>query len=346
MATYDLGDYEYDNSAFFPLKLFQEITEVRVEHKEVIEQEAQNRKRRDRLARDGKLIILAVDHPGRRVTSIRNDPLKMGDRHAYLGRAVRALIGSGFDGIMGTSDFIEDLLILNHLVKERGGEDFLSDQVLLGCMNRGGTLGTVFEMHDTYTSFTPKRMKEMRLDGGKMMYRLDPEAPGAGKTITETADIITEMSELGLPAFLEPLSVERSADGDYAVKSDAATHIKDISMAAALGCTSMQTWIKIPYCENYAQVARASTLPILMLGGAPSDDPVGVMEEFTAGMASSPTVRGALIGRNVTFPHKDDPRAVAAALASIIHDGHSVDEAIEHLHDRRGEDMDILQKLM
>jgi len=346
MATYDLGNYEYDNSDFFPLELFQEITEVRVANKEIVEQEAQRRTRRDRLARDGNLIILAVDHPGRRVTSIRNDPLKMGDRYAYLGRAVRALVGSGFDGIMGTTDFIEDLFILNHLVKERGGDDFLSEKVLLGCMNRGGTLGTVFEMHDTYTSFTPKRLEEMRMDGGKMMYRLDPEAPGAGRTLTETADVITKMSERGLPAFLEPLSVKRAADGSYAVKSDPATHIKDISVAAALGSTSMQTWIKIPYCENYAQVARASTLPILMLGGAPSDAPVGVMKEFEAGMASSPTVRGALVGRNVTFPPRDDPRAVAAALTGIIHEGHGVEEAVEHLHERRGEEMDRLRNLM
>ncbi len=343
MANYDLGNYEYDNSAFFPLELFQEITEVRVQSKEVILEEAQNRKRRDRLARNGKLLILAVDHPGRRVTSIRDEPLKMGDRYEYLGRAARVLISSDFDGVMGTTDFIEDLLILNYLVRQQGGEDFLSDRVLMGCMNRGGVLNTTFEMHDTYTSFTPQSLKDMRMDGGKMMFRLDPKAPGAGKTITETANVITEMNELGVPAFLEPLSVEKTADG-YKVKKDPATLIKDISVAAALGSTSMRTWLKIPYCENYAQVTRATTLPILMLGGAPSDDPVGVMQEFVAGMASSPTVRGALVGRNVTFPYKDDPQAVAAALVAIVHEGGSVDEALERLQERRGKDMDALRR--
>lgn len=334
---------QFDTSDFFPLELFHEITEVRVRNEEVILQEAQNRKRRDELTRNGKLLILAVDHPGRRVTSIRDEPLKMGDRYEYLGRAVRVLTGSEFDGVMGTPDFIEDLLVLNYLVKQRGGKSFLEDRVLLGCMNRGGTLDTVFEMHDTYTAFTPQRLKDMRMDGGKMMYRLEPDAPGSGKTITETANVITELSERGLPAFLEPLSVEKTADG-YTVKKDYTTLVKDVSVGAALGSTSMKTWLKIPYCENYARVARATTLPILMLGGAPSDNPEVVIREFTEGMASSPSVRGAMVGRNVTFPPNEDPRAVAVALTGVIHDECSVEEALDRLRAARGKEMDALRQ--
>jgi DhnA family fructose-bisphosphate aldolase class Ia len=336
-----MADYQYDNSDFLPLELFQEITEVRVQNEDVIRQEAQNRKRRNEMTRDGNLLILAVDHPGRRVTGIRDEPLKMGDRYEYLGRAARVLIGSEFDGVMGTPDFVEDLLVLDYLVKQRGGESFLNDRVLLGCMNRGGILDTVFEMHDTYTAFTPQRLKEMRLDGGKMMYRLDPNDEGSGRTITETADTITELSKLDLPSFLEPLSVEKTNEG-YEVKKDYSTLVRDVSAGAALGSTSMRTWLKIPYCENYVRVARATTLPILMLGGAPGGSPVGVIREFAEGMASSPSVRGAMVGRNVTFPPKEDPQAVADALVGVIHDGCSVDEARERMRDRRGEDLDAL----
>jgi hypothetical protein len=55
---------------------------------------------------DGKLVILATDHPGRRVTSLGAEPLVMGDRHAYLSRALRVLTTPGCDGIMGTTDFM------------------------------------------------------------------------------------------------------------------------------------------------------------------------------------------------------------------------------------------------
>jgi DhnA family fructose-bisphosphate aldolase class Ia len=343
MANYSLNGYQYNNTEFFPLELYHEITEVRVRTPEVILQEAQNRKRRDTLTRDGNLLILAVDHPGRRVTNIREEPLRMGDRYEYLGRAARVLIGSAFDGIMGTPDFIEDLIILNYLIKQRGGDSFLDDRVLMGCMNRGGLIDTAFEMHDTYTAFTPRQLKEMRMDGGKMLCRLDPESRDAGKTVTETADIISELNEVGIPAILEPLSVERTSDG-YRVKKDYATLIRDISFAAALGSTSMRTWLKIPYCENYEQVTRASTLPILMLGGAAGNDPVGVLQEFGDGMSTSPAVRGAMVGRKVSFPYREDPQAIATALVGVIHKNCSVDEAIERLQASRGQDINALHQ--
>ncbi len=345
MSTYDLDGYQYDNDAFFPLELFEEITDVRVHSPEVILNEARNRKRREQMARDGKLLILAVDHPGRRVTSIREEPLRMGDRHEYLGRAARVLIGSGFDGIMGTPDFIEDLIVLNYLVKQRGGESFLDDRLLMGCMNRGGIIDTAFEMHDTYTAFSPKQLKEMRMDGGKMLCRLDPDARGAGRTILETAEMISELNEVGIPAFLEPLSVEKTPSG-YSVKKDYATLIKDISYGAALGNTSMRTWLKIPYCENYEQVARSTTLPILMLGGAASSDPIDVMQEFAAGMATSPSVRGAMVGRKVSFPYKEDPQAVASALVGIIHEELPLNNAVDRMQDRRGENIGVLNQLV
>jgi len=345
MTDYSIGEYEYNNEEFFPEELFHAITEIRVGNKEVIWEEARNRKRRTELTRDGNLLILAVDHPGRRVTGIRDEPLIMGDRYEYLGRTVRVLMGSEFDGVMGTPDFVEDLLILNHLVKQRGGESFLDDRVLMGCMNRGGIIDTVFEMHDTYSAFTPQRLKDMRMDGGKMMFRLDPDAAGSGTTIAETADIITELNEVGVPAFLEPLSAEKTEEG-YQVKKDYATLVKDINVGAALGSTSMRTWLKIPYCENFARVARSTTLPLLMLGGAPGDSPVGVVQEFTAGMKTSPSVRGAMVGRNVTFPHGEDPQAVATALVGVIHENCSVDEAVERLQESRGEDMDLLKQLL
>jgi len=109
---------------------------VRVDNPELIFEEAARRRRRTRLAPDGKLVILATDHPGRRVTGIPGDPLGMGDRHSYLARALRVLLAPGCDGIMGTTDFLEDLLILNALLRDAGGPELLDDKVLVGCMNR------------------------------------------------------------------------------------------------------------------------------------------------------------------------------------------------------------------
>ena len=40
-------------------------------------------------------------------------------------------------------------------------------------------------------------------------------------------------------------------------------------------------------------------------------------------------MRGALVGRNVSFPGREDPAAVAQAISDIVHRGISPDEAVE-----------------
>ena len=40
-----------------------------------------------------------------------------------------------FDGVMGTTDILEDLFLVNYLLKGMGKKPFLDGKVLLGCMN-------------------------------------------------------------------------------------------------------------------------------------------------------------------------------------------------------------------
>src|SRR4051794_18920336 len=86
---------------FFPLSTLDEITEIRVNRPETVEEEAQRRQRRPKLARDGKLVLAAIDHPARGVTKILGDDLAMGDRHQFLGRARRVLEDPNLDGVLG-----------------------------------------------------------------------------------------------------------------------------------------------------------------------------------------------------------------------------------------------------
>ncbi|MGH9448167.1 MAG: Cgl0159 family (beta/alpha)8-fold protein, partial [Terriglobia bacterium] len=99
-AAHHHGEYCFQPGEFFPMRLFEAITDVRVDRPEVILEEARSRRKRPRLTLDGRLAILATDHPGRRVTGWAGDLLGMGDRHAYLARALRVLTAPGCDGIM------------------------------------------------------------------------------------------------------------------------------------------------------------------------------------------------------------------------------------------------------
>ena len=343
--AYALGDYCFDVVAFFPDELMAAVTEVRVSQPESIEAEAQARKRRSKLTTDGRLTILAADHPARMVTKVGDDPTIMGNRQEYLGRVLRVVSSDQIDGVMGTPDIIEDLLIVSHLARRAGKPAFMDGKVILGCMNRGGLAGAVFEMNDTFTAFSAERMAEMGIDGAKIMFRLDTTNPDSGDTVLYCAEAVTQCAQYGIPCFIEALPVEE-AEGAYKVKSTADDMIRVIGVAAGLGETSQGSWLKLPYVEGYDRVAKATTCPILMLGGPSKGDPTYTIEEFATGMHAGPTVRGALVGRNVTFPGPDDPRAVAGGIHKIVHEKCDAVTACKHIASIRGQDMDTLAGLV
>jgi hypothetical protein len=62
-------------------------------------------------------------------------------------------------------------------------------------------------------------------------------------------------------------------------------------------------------------------------------------------MSAGPNVRCALVGRNVSYPGDEDPLAMAEAAGGIVHEGWSVDEALQSMAAKRGCDMDRLAPL-
>jgi DhnA family fructose-bisphosphate aldolase class Ia len=342
---YSIGEYKYSTASFLPEKLFWSLTDLRVKGiADILSSEAEARQRRQSLTTDGKLTILAADHPGRMVTNVGDNPIAMGDRYEYLGRVLRVITDPTFDGLMATPDIIEDVFLVNYLYKQKGGKSFLDNKVLLGSMNRGGLAGTVWEMDDRYTSYTPQGIADLRLDGGKVMFRLDVNDSGSGATIDYTAQVINEMADMGLPIFVEALMMEKTADGKLRNKKEATASIKAVSVGASLGTTTAFTWLKIAYCDNYASVARSTTIPILMLGGEAKTDPTPMITEFVNGMAVGGSVRGALVGRNILYPGKDDPLAVALAVNGIVHQGYTVDQALECVAKNRDKNVGIFKK--
>jgi DhnA family fructose-bisphosphate aldolase class Ia len=107
-----------------------------------------------------------------------------------------------------------------------------------------------------------------------------------------------------------------------------------------MGESSARTFLKLSYTPGYETVAQATTLPILMLGGPPREDPSSMLQDFASGMRAASNVRGVMVGRNVTFAPTEDPRAVAAAVVAIIHNGASAEEALDALERERNAAMD------
>jgi DhnA family fructose-bisphosphate aldolase class Ia len=330
----------FDARAYLPRELYQAVTDIRVRQPAFADGEADRRSRRRVLIPDGRLVILAADHPGRASLKIQDDPLAMADRHEFLARILRVLSHPGIDGFMSTPDVVEDLLIVAGLIRERGGQSPLDDRLLIGCMNRGGLPGSVWDMDDRFTAFTTRRMLVLGMDGGKFMVRIDPTDRGSLATIEGCARAISELSEAGLLSFVEPLPVVHD-NGTYKVVRTARALTEAVSVASAWGASSLYTWIKVPTCPEFERVAQATTLPLVLLGGEAVGSPRPVLEDLERGMAAGANVRGAMIGRNVLYPGADDPRALAAAVSAIVHDGHRVDEALAVMDAERGKELQL-----
>jgi DhnA family fructose-bisphosphate aldolase class Ia len=298
-------------------RLFEELTQIRIDEPERPVQIAQKRKRRKQLTSDGRLNIIAADHPARKVVAAGKNPLAMSDRQDLLVRIVRILAADAADGIMATMDLLEELLILHDLVRSVGLPPFLNDKLLLVSLNRGGLAGSSWEMDDPLTGPTPKQCALWKMDGVKMLWRYCHDDAGSLATMKACAAAITDASVAQLPFFLEPLPVVRN-NGKFVVQKDAQAMSELIGVASALGESSRYLWLKLPFCRDFATVAQATTLPILLLGGE-AGNTSAFLKEIKEGLSSAHNVRGAMIGRNVLYPETEDPVDVAATVHELVH---------------------------
>jgi DhnA family fructose-bisphosphate aldolase class Ia/sugar phosphate isomerase/epimerase len=347
-VNYAIGSYRFKTRKFLPERLFYKITEFKIAQSQKIMESAKNRKQRP-YPWDSNILIIAADHPARFVTNVRGDEIAMGDRQQYLGRIIRALLDKKIDGIMATPDIFDDLFALDCMIKEAGGESLLDNRILIGCTNRSGLSGSLYEMDDKITAYRIKEIAEMKLDGAKMMFRLDLESNQSRysqQTLVQCADMVRECGVYNIPAFVEPLPVER-VDNIYRVKLNYIDLIKTIGVASAIGgSSSSKIWLKIPYVDNFEQVARSTSNPILLLGGASTGNPTDTIINFEKGLGSGPNVKGALVGRNLLFPGYDDPLAVTLSVTRVVQNYETAEDAVKFLRTQRGRDMDYLTKLL
>lgn len=322
--------------SYLPESVLARLTDTRIEDPAYSMRAAAARIRRPKLAPNGKLNLLAADHPARNVTMAGSDPLAMACRGDYLARILRVLSSSRVDGVMATMDILEDLLAIDGFLREAGAETLLDGKVLIASLNRGGLAGSSWELDDPMTGATPTVCAAWRLDGAKVLLRVDQSEPASLRTIAATAEAISACNALALPTFLEPLPVART-DRGYSVTKTPEALARLAGVASALGDSSRYLWLKLPYCEGYETVAQATTLPILILGGESAGDPAPFLRQLGAAMASGPNVRGALVGRNVLYPGGEDPLAMAEAAGAIVHDGMAVEDAIGSMAAVRGQ---------
>ena len=301
-----------------PEALYQRITDRRVSDPTAALWAGTERRRRAALAPSGRLVLIAADHPARRVNAAGGAKLAMADRRDLLARIQAILMAGQADGVMASMDVLEDLLLLHQIEFEDGGVGLLHDKVLVASMNRGGLAATNWEMNDPVTGPNAEAIARQGMDGGKLLLRICPSDTGTLSTMTACAEAITELNFRRLACFMEPLAVRRS-DGCFKVIRDAGEIARAVGVAQALGDSSHGMWLKLPWCEDFGVVARSTTLPILLLGGPGTEGMPPFEDQLSQAMSQGANVRGVMVGRSMLFPADGDPVAAARTIHSLVH---------------------------
>lgn len=292
-------------------ELLRKLVEVRTSRPEAIAEAAANRVRPDTLlGPSGKLMVIAADHSARGVLRAGSDPMAMADRADLLDRLVTALQRPGVNGVLGTADILEDLLLLGAL----------DGKVVMGSMNRGGIAGASWEIDDRFTSYDATTIEAMRFEAGKMLLRIDAADPATAPTLEACAHAVGDLAARGLMAMVEPF-ISRHVDG--VVRNDLSTDavIRSATIAAGLGTTSARTWLKLPVVdddpEGMERVLAATTLPVVLLGGEVPDDPDVAFANWQR-VLRLPTAMGLVVGRSLLYPPDGDVAAAVDTAVSLL----------------------------
>ncbi|MGW7294666.1 Cgl0159 family (beta/alpha)8-fold protein [Streptomyces xiamenensis] len=286
-----------------------DLVTVRAQHPEAIAEAAARRERRPLTGDSGRLMIIAADHPARGALAVGGDRLAMAHRGDLLKRLVLALSRPGVDGVLGTADILEDLLLLGALERK----------IVIGSMNRGGLAGAAFELDDRFTGHRAEDLARMRFDAGKLLLRIDYADPGSLATLHSTARAIDAMAARRLPVFVEPFR-SRRIDGKVTNDLGPEAVATSIAIASGLGGTSAYTWLKVPVTADPGDMARVmetSTLPAVLLGGEVHGDQEGAYEKWRTALRL-PTVRGLVVGRSLLYPADGDVAKAVDTAVSLL----------------------------
>jgi len=289
---------------------YRAVLDVRTRRPGAIVEGARRRQRPTSLFNEhGRLMVIAADHPARGALRAGSRGLAMADRVELLDRLCLALSRPGVNGVLGTPDIVEDLLVLGAL----------DGKVVLGSMNRGGLAGTVFEIDDRFTGYDAGSLAAAGFEGGKMLLRIDPDDPATVATVEACAQAVSALAEHKLMAMVEPF-ISHRVDGRVRIDLTPEATIRAMTVAAGLGRTSAYTWLKVPVVDDMERVMAATTLPAVLLGGEVSAAQDAAFESWRKAL-KLPTVQGLVIGRSLLYPPDDDVAAAVDTAVGLLQDG-------------------------
>jgi DhnA family fructose-bisphosphate aldolase class Ia len=245
---------------------------------------------------DGRAFIVAFDH------GMIDGPAKGMEQP---GEILRQIAAGGADAILttyGTAEkFAEEIEPLGLIMRLDGGG------TKLGKMGPGSLFWSVEDA--------------LRIGADAVAVSAFPGAPEEEDSLRTLAEIIGEAHMWGLPVMGE--MVPGGFDSpDYMRTAES------IAIAARIGAELGSDWVKIPYAEGFEAVTSTCYVPAVILGGAKKGSEREMLEKIRAALDVG--AKGVAIGRNIF--QADNPQAMVAAIAALIHENVSIDEAMKILN--------------
>ncbi len=157
----------------------------------------------------------------------------------------------------------------------------------------------------------------LRLGADALAVSAYPGASNETQTLENLATLAAQAHAWGLAVLGEMVPGGFDSGPEYRTPAT-------IALAARVGAEMGADIIKTPYVDGFEQVVQGCYVPIVILGGAKRASVREMLEEIKAAVDAG--AAGVAIGRNIFAA--DDPAAMTAAVAAILHEDATVEEAL------------------
>jgi len=257
--------------------------------------------------RDGRTLIVAMDH------AHIAGPMPGLEKP---GETIEKVIEGGADAIMTNFGVIRQFYDLMH------------GRVATMLRIDGGTsiygLEEFAKMTEWNMLYSVEEAVKMGVDGVVAMAFLG--APCESATLNILGNLAEKCEEWGMPLLAETLPMPGE-------KIKNPYDVEHVSVAARIGQEYGADFIKTYYTgsqDSFKKVTETCPIPVLIAGGPIMDTAKDVLEVVKGAMDAGG--RGVCFGRNIW--QYEDPTAMTRAIAKIIHEEATIEEAMKELQNR------------
>jgi class I fructose-bisphosphate aldolase len=251
-------------------------------------------RRLDRIFRpSGRALIVAMDH------GLLDGPSPGLENPA---EAITKIVAGGADAVLTSYGiarrFARELAPLGLILRVDGGATSLGPA--------GGPPSLLYRVEDA-----------LRLGADAIALNGFPGAPHEGASLENITRAIGLAHPWGLPVMAEMVPGGFDSPPEWRTADNIALAVR---VAAELGADLVKT----PYVAGFQRVIEPCYVPVVILGGAKRGNERAMLADIKTAIAAG--AAGVAIGRNIF--QAEDPALMTAAVAAIIHQDASVEQAL------------------